>query len=126
MKHGYLKGHKVAECQDGQAQLMARFLREGVVDEWRASETPKRPPAPGLGGAGGGPDPGGAGGERAPGPRDAEPPAPEEPAGPEAPEGGAAPEEPEARVAVSGPESARPEHTEAKPNGKAKQGKRNG
>jgi hypothetical protein len=39
MKYGFLKGRKVAECQDSQKQLMARFLKENVVDEWRDSET---------------------------------------------------------------------------------------
>jgi hypothetical protein len=38
MKYGFLKGRKVAECQDSQKQLMARFLKENVVDEWRDSE----------------------------------------------------------------------------------------
>jgi hypothetical protein len=38
MKHGFLRGHKVAECQDSQTQLMARFLKDGVVDEWRDAE----------------------------------------------------------------------------------------
>ena len=38
MKHGFLKGHKVAECQNSQTQLMARFLKDGVVDKGRDSE----------------------------------------------------------------------------------------
>ena len=46
MKHGFLKGHNVAECQNSQTQLMARFLKDGVVDQWRDSENtpPVTPP----------------------------------------------------------------------------------
>ena len=48
MKHGFLKGHKVAECQNSQTQLMARFLKDGVVDQWcDVEDAPaKKPPAP--------------------------------------------------------------------------------
>jgi hypothetical protein len=115
MKHGYLKGHKVAECQDGQAQLMARFLREGVVDEWRDSGKDAEP----------------AGQEAppAPGPaQDAEPevpPTPDDGAAQEAPaQEPPAQEAPEPGGAGGGTSGA--ETTEAKANGKAKPGKRGG
>lgn len=45
MKYGFFKGHKVAECQDTQVHLMARFLRERTVDEWRDSDAETEGPA---------------------------------------------------------------------------------
>jgi hypothetical protein len=52
VKYGFLNGHKVAECQDAQLHLMARFKRERTVDEWRDSdaETEENGPASGADG----------------------------------------------------------------------------
>jgi hypothetical protein len=128
MKHGFLKGRKVAECQDGQAQLMARFLRDGVVDEWRGGETP----APETAAAGAKPEAlkaretpshqpeaqetGAFGGAET-----AE--TPETQTGTQTADGAAKPGDGETPPA---PETARAENTEAKPNGKTKPGKRVG
>jgi hypothetical protein len=46
MKYGFLNGHKVAECQDTQLHLMARFKRERVVDEWRDSDAETKESGP--------------------------------------------------------------------------------
>jgi hypothetical protein len=122
MKHGFLKGNKVAECQDGQAQLMARFLRDGVVDEWRDGETPPAPePAAGAETEAAGVAPEAAGTQETPAPH--QPEAQETQTGTQAADGASKPGDGDA---LPGLETARAENTEAKPNGKTKPGKRVG